>query len=80
MLPAVLKRLMLDKVTAAGLIHSTCSAIQVAEDAIADARSICLRQYGNAPSVSVRPLLLCYQASALPCPTHVIAGVNLAGG
>ena len=50
---------MVNMSTYAGLIHSTCSAIQVAEDAIADARSICLRQYGNAPSVSVCPLCSC---------------------
>lgn len=30
-----------------------CSPVQVAEDAINDARSICLREYGSAPEVTI---------------------------
>lgn len=37
----------------AGMICVRCSPVQVAEDAIADARGVCLRQYGTAPEVDV---------------------------
>jgi pyruvate dehydrogenase kinase 2/3/4 len=36
-----------------GLISTKCSPVQVAQDAINDARSICLREYGSAPDVSI---------------------------
>lgn len=36
-----------------GLICTRCSPVQVAQDAINDARSICLREYGGSPDVSV---------------------------
>ena len=36
-----------------GLICTKCSPWQVAQDAINDARSICLREYGSAPDVSI---------------------------
>lgn len=36
-----------------GLISTKCSPVQVAQDAINDARSICLREYGSAPEVTV---------------------------
>lgn len=36
-----------------GLICTKLSPVQVAHDAIADARSICMRQYGDAPEVEV---------------------------
>ncbi|KAI8474219.1 MAG: mitochondrial branched-chain alpha-ketoacid dehydrogenase kinase-domain-containing protein [Monoraphidium minutum] len=36
-----------------GLICTKCSPWQVAQDAINDARSICLREYGMAPDVSI---------------------------
>lgn len=36
-----------------GLICTRCSPVQVAEDAINDARSICLREYGSAPDVTI---------------------------
>lgn len=35
------------------MICVRCSPVQVAEDAIADARGVCLRQYGTAPEVDV---------------------------
>ena len=38
---------------AAGMISTNCSPVQVAEDAIQDARAICMRQYGHAPDVTV---------------------------
>ena len=37
----------------AGMISTNCSPVQVAEDAIQDARAICMRQYGHAPDVTV---------------------------
>ena len=37
----------------AGLICTRCSPHQVAHDAIYDARSICMREYGDAPEVTV---------------------------
>ncbi|KAK9833793.1 hypothetical protein WJX74_006008 [Apatococcus lobatus] len=36
-----------------GMISTNCSPVQVAEDAIQDARAICMRQYGHAPDVTV---------------------------
>lgn len=36
-----------------GLINTKCSPMQVVQDAINDARSICMREYGNAPDVTV---------------------------
>uniref|UniRef100_A0A7S0RYN6 Protein-serine/threonine kinase n=1 Tax=Chlamydomonas leiostraca TaxID=1034604 RepID=A0A7S0RYN6_9CHLO len=36
-----------------GLICTKCSPVQVAQDAINDARSICLREYGASPEVTV---------------------------
>jgi pyruvate dehydrogenase kinase 2/3/4 len=36
-----------------GLICTKCSPVQVAQDSINDARSICLREYGSAPEVTV---------------------------
>ncbi|KAF5831855.1 mitochondrial branched-chain alpha-ketoacid dehydrogenase kinase-domain-containing protein [Dunaliella salina] len=36
-----------------GLICTACSPVQVAQDAINDARSICLREYGSSPEVMV---------------------------
>ena len=36
-----------------GLVCTKCSPWQVAQDAINDARSICLREYGAAPDVSI---------------------------
>ncbi|GLC46457.1 hypothetical protein PLESTB_001717800 [Pleodorina starrii] len=36
-----------------GLICTRCSPVMVAQDAINDARSICMREYGDAPEVSV---------------------------
>jgi pyruvate dehydrogenase kinase 2/3/4 len=36
-----------------GLICTRCSPVNVAHDAISDARSICLREYGAAPDVVV---------------------------
>ncbi|KAG2430960.1 hypothetical protein HXX76_009926 [Chlamydomonas incerta] len=36
-----------------GLICTKCSPVLVAQDAINDARSICMREYGDAPEVSV---------------------------
>jgi len=36
-----------------GLICTKLSPVQVAHDAIADARSICMRQYGDSPEVEV---------------------------
>lgn len=36
-----------------GLIHTKCSPVQVAQDAVNDARSICLREYGAAPDVTL---------------------------
>ncbi|GIL78201.1 hypothetical protein Vretimale_7587 [Volvox reticuliferus] len=36
-----------------GLISTQCSPVLVAQDAINDARSICMREYGDAPEVSV---------------------------
>eukprot|EP00775_Hariotina_reticulata_P011444 gene11444-11590_t len=36
-----------------GLICTKCSPWQVAQDAINDARSICMREYGSAPDVSI---------------------------
>ncbi len=36
-----------------GLICTRCSPVNVAQDAINDARSICLREYGAAPDVTV---------------------------
>ena len=36
-----------------GLIHTSVSPHQVASDAIEDARSICMREYGDAPEVNV---------------------------
>ncbi|KXZ46186.1 hypothetical protein GPECTOR_46g255 [Gonium pectorale] len=36
-----------------GLICTQCSPVLVAQDAINDARSICMREYGDAPEVSV---------------------------
>ncbi|GFR44685.1 hypothetical protein Agub_g5982 [Astrephomene gubernaculifera] len=36
-----------------GLICTRCSPVLVAQDAINDARSICMREYGDAPEVSV---------------------------
>ena len=36
-----------------GLIHTKMSPLRVARDAIDDARSICMRQYGDAPEVEV---------------------------
>lgn len=36
-----------------GLICTKCSPVKVAEDAIHDARSICLREYGSAPEVII---------------------------
>lgn len=36
-----------------GLICTKCSPVQVAQDAINDARSICLREYGSSPDVSI---------------------------
>ena len=50
----------------AGLIHSQCSAIQVAEDAIADARGVCMRQCGSAPDVSVSAPAPCRAGRARP--------------
>ena len=37
----------------AGMICTKCSPVEVARDAIADARSICMREYGDAPEVTV---------------------------
>jgi hypothetical protein len=37
----------------AGLICTRCSPLQVANDAIFDARSICMREYATAPEVTV---------------------------
>ncbi|BDA45758.1 [Pyruvate dehydrogenase (acetyl-transferring)] kinase isozyme [Coccomyxa sp. Obi] len=36
-----------------GMICTKCSPVQVANDAIADARSVCMREYATAPEVSV---------------------------
>ncbi|MEW5317484.1 MAG: hypothetical protein WDW38_008775 [Sanguina aurantia] len=36
-----------------GLVCTSCSPIKVARDAIADARSICQREYGSSPEVQV---------------------------
>lgn len=36
-----------------GLIHTKCSPVEVAQDAVNDARSICLREYGSAPDVTM---------------------------
>ncbi|GFH07623.1 protein-serine/threonine kinase [Haematococcus lacustris] len=36
-----------------GLICTRCSPVQVAQDAINDARAICLREYGASPEVTV---------------------------
>jgi len=36
-----------------GLISTKCSPVQVAQDSINDARSICMREYGAAPEVTV---------------------------
>mmetsp|Transcript_21174 Transcript_21174/g.72142 ORF Transcript_21174/g.72142 Transcript_21174/m.72142 type:complete len:400 (+) Transcript_21174:422-1621(+) len=36
-----------------GMINTAVSPVEVARDAIADARSICMRQYGDAPEVEV---------------------------
>lgn len=36
-----------------GLICTRCSPVQVAQEAIEDARSMCMREYGSAPDVSV---------------------------
>ena len=36
-----------------GLICTRCSPLQVANDAIYDARSICMREYATAPEVTV---------------------------
>eukprot|EP00195_Chlamydomonas_chlamydogama_P002954 CAMPEP_0202919884 /NCGR_PEP_ID=MMETSP1392-20130828/76563_1 /ASSEMBLY_ACC=CAM_ASM_000868 /TAXON_ID=225041 /ORGANISM="Chlamydomonas chlamydogama, Strain SAG 11-48b" /LENGTH=398 /DNA_ID=CAMNT_0049613345 /DNA_START=387 /DNA_END=1583 /DNA_ORIENTATION=- len=36
-----------------GLICTKCSPVQVAQDSINDARSICLREYGSSPEVTV---------------------------
>ena len=38
---------------AAGMICTRCSPLQVANDAIFDARSICMREYATAPEVSI---------------------------
>ena len=35
------------------MICTKCSPVQVANDAIADARSVCMREYATAPEVSV---------------------------
>lgn len=35
------------------MICTKCSPVQVANDAIFDAQSVCMRQYGTAPEVSV---------------------------
>lgn len=40
-------------ICAAGLICTDCQPHQVVNDAIQDARSICLREYGDAPDVNV---------------------------
>ena len=37
----------------AGMICTKCSPLQVAQDAIFDARSICQREYASAPEVTV---------------------------
>jgi len=37
----------------AGMICTRCSPLQVAQDAIFDARSICMREYATAPEVTV---------------------------
>ena len=39
--------------TCAGMICTRCSPLQVANDAIFDARSICMREYATAPEVSL---------------------------
>ncbi|KXZ44832.1 hypothetical protein GPECTOR_61g785 [Gonium pectorale] len=36
-----------------GLVHTACSPYQVASDAVAEARAICFREYGNAPQVTM---------------------------
>eukprot|EP00199_Chlamydomonas_sp_CCMP681_P002070 CAMPEP_0119104536 /NCGR_PEP_ID=MMETSP1180-20130426/2728_1 /TAXON_ID=3052 ORGANISM="Chlamydomonas cf sp, Strain CCMP681" /NCGR_SAMPLE_ID=MMETSP1180 /ASSEMBLY_ACC=CAM_ASM_000741 /LENGTH=398 /DNA_ID=CAMNT_0007089331 /DNA_START=125 /DNA_END=1321 /DNA_ORIENTATION=- len=36
-----------------GLVCTKCSPVKVAEDAINDARAICLREYGSAPEVTI---------------------------
>ncbi len=36
-----------------GLICTRCSPVNVAQDAINDARAVCLREYGAAPDVTV---------------------------
>ena len=36
-----------------GMICTKCSPVQVANDAILDARSVCMREYATAPEVSV---------------------------
>ena len=40
------------RVCVAGMICTRCSPLQVANDAIFDARSICMREYATAPEVS----------------------------
>ena len=37
----------------AGMICTKCSPVQVIDDAIADARSVCMREYATSPEVSV---------------------------
>ena len=37
----------------AGMISTRCSPLQIAKEAIEDARSICMRQYATAPDVTV---------------------------
>ena len=37
----------------AGMICTKCSPVQVINDAIADARSVCMREYATSPEVSV---------------------------
>ena len=36
-----------------GLIHTSLSPLEVARDAIEDARAICMREYGDAPEVEL---------------------------
>ncbi len=42
-----------DSFCSAGMICTKCSPVQVINDAIADARGVCMREYATAPEVSV---------------------------